>query len=336
MASTVPTQDTAAPTPPAQLTPQERRAGMAKVIEAGLAKLPPLSDSLEEFDIQIPVQDGWLSRTKIVRPKADVLAKRALIVYFYGGGFFVGEPDQLLNAARAFAETYGAVVALPSYRLVPETKWPVPFADGWDVLVWLSKHAEEAKIGAHLDAGFIVAGASAGGAVAAVCGGLAMFPNSPEAQEAPKLAKPLTGQFLTVPGIAYGVDLPEEYKKLHTSWEDNSNVEGINSAVLKMVFEGLQCSNYESLWYSPVSTILRQEPANKIPTYLDHCQFDPLRDDATVYNKLLEMRGVQTKIQLFPDDPHTSWTVMTNASKSSNPTIEESHMAGMKWLLSLS
>jgi acetyl esterase/lipase len=343
MASTASTKDaeTPAPTPGAahSLTPQEQRAAMHKMTQAGVARLPALPDTLEEYDIQVPVQDGWQSRTKIVRAKAKadlpLPAKQPLIVHFYGGGMRVGEPEQLLSTAREFAATYGAVVALPSYRLVPDVRWPVPYKDSWDVLVWLSQHAE-AELGANLDTGFIVGGVSSGGAVAAVCGGLAMFPNSKEAHEAPRLAKPLTGQFLCVPGLAVDEIVPAEYRACFTSREENRDVAGLNAAAVKLVFEGLQCTDYSSPWFSPISAIASQEPVNKIPVYLEHCALDPLRDDATVYGKLLESRGVQTKMHLFPEDGHASWTVMDSPTKARNPTIKEAQMAGMKWLLSLS
>lgn len=61
------------------------------------------------------------------------------------------------------------MVALPSYRLVPNIRWPVPYYDSWHVLVWLSEHAKE--LGADLDVGFIVGRVSAGASLAAVCGG---------------------------------------------------------------------------------------------------------------------------------------------------------------------
>lgn len=247
----------------------------------------------------------------------------------------VGEPEQLLSAARAFAETYGAVVALPSYRLCPDVKWPVPYKDGWDVLVWLSEHAG-AELGADLSAGFIVGGVSAGCAIATVCGGLAMFPNSKEAQEAPKLAKPLTGQFLSLPLVAVEETVPAEYNVSFTSREENANVAGFNAAGLKLVLDSLQCTDYTSLWFSPLSAISTQEPVNKIPVYMEHCGFDVLRDDATIYGKLLELRSVPTKVQLFADDMHASWTVLDALSKAKNPTIEEAQMEGMKWLLSVS
>jgi acetyl esterase/lipase len=335
MVSTDSTKDAENSIPAAPVTIEERRAAMHNVIEAEVAKLSALPDSLEEYDIHISVQDGWQSRTKIVRPKADTSAKRPLIVHFFGGGMVVGEPEQLLNVAREFAETYGAVVALPSYRLAPDVKWPVMYKDSWDVLVWLSEHAET-DLGANLDKGFIVGGVSAGAAMAAVCAGLAMFPDSKETQEAPVLAKPLTGQFLCVPSIIVDEIVPEEYKGSFTSREDNGKVNGFNADAVQQIFDRLECTNYKSLWFSPVTAISEREPVNKIPTYLEHCAFDPLRDDATVYGKLLESRGVQTKMHLFPEDGHSGWTVMNLPSKAKNPTMREALLAGVRWLLSLS
>jgi acetyl esterase/lipase len=321
--------------PNTMLTPQQKRDKMHEITQAALAQLPPLSDDLEEYVIYIPVQDGWHSRTKIVRPKAHVDAKRPLIVHFYGGGMLVGEPETLLNVAREFAETFGAVVALPSYRLVPDVRWPVQYKDSWDVLVWLSRHAE-VELRAKLDAGFIVGGISAGGSLAAVCGGLAMFPDLKEAKEVSKLAKPLTGQFLCCPSLLVEETVPAEYRSLFTSREENKDVAGFNAAGLKFVLDGLQCTDYSSPWYSPIAAFLSQEPVSKTPVYLEYCGLDPFRDDATIYGKILEARGVQVKMQLFAEDVHTSWTVLGQPSKASNPTIQEAQMAGMKWLLSLS
>src|SRR3954447_13066096 len=105
MASSTLTKDAEPPTPIAELSFQQKQALYRKMTLAGVAKLPALPDTLEEYDIHIPVQDGWQSRTMIVRPKAGSPAKRPLIVHFYGGGQIVGDPEQLLNSARAFAET---------------------------------------------------------------------------------------------------------------------------------------------------------------------------------------------------------------------------------------
>lgn len=306
---------------------------MSAFLKAGVAVLPPLPDTLEEFDINIVVDDGWLSRTKIVRPRASVSAKRPLIVDFYGGGFMVGEPEQLLNVARAFAETYGAVVALPSYRLVPDVKWPRPHKDGWDVVSWLSQNAET-ELGADLDAGFIVGGVSAGASVAVAIGGLSMFPDSKEARAVSQLAKSLTGQFLRVPFAVVEETVPLEYRSLFTAWEDNKDAQGLNAGALQMVLKGLQCTDYTSLWISPVSELGKREPVNKFPIYMEQCQFDALRDDVTVYKKVLESRSIPVKTHLFPEDGHMAWTVGDQPRKAKNPTFEEANLEGMKWLLS--
>ncbi|KIW03337.1 uncharacterized protein PV09_05547 [Verruconis gallopava] len=316
----------------AEMTTQDKRAAMHAMIQAAVAKLPALPDTLEEFEIQVPAHDGWQSPTKIVRPRTHVDADRSLIVHFYGGGMIVGEPDQLLSVARTFAGTYGAVVALPSYRLVPDVRFPIQAKDAWEVLVWLSRNAE-AELGAKLDNGFIVGGVSAGAALASVCGGLAMFPDAADAQEAPMLAKPLTGQFLSVPSVAMDETVPIEYKQFFTSRDENRHVDGFNTSALDDVFRSLGCDDYRSLWFSPFATLVQREPVNKIPTYLDCCGLDPLRDDAIVYEKVLKSRGVPTKLYLFSEDKHSSWTTLDAPTKARAPTIKEAQMEGMKWLL---
>lgn len=172
--------------------------------------------------------------------------------------------------------------------------------------------------------------------MAAVCGGIAMFPDSKEAQEAPKLAKPLTGQFLCLPCVAVDEIVPAEYKALFTSREDNKDVAGLNTAALNQVLQGLHCTDYTSLWFSPVSSIVEREPSRKIPVYFEHCGLDPLRDDVTLYGRLLDARGIHTKTRLFTEDVHASWTVIDAPSKATDPTIEEAQMEGMKWLLATS
>ena len=311
------------------------RAAMQAFNKAALEALPPIAETIEEHDIHIPTRDGWQSRTKIVCPKANVDAKRALYVHFYGGGFMVGEPEDMINVARAFAEEYGIVVALPSYRLVPEVKWPIPHQDAWDVVAWLSAHAEK-ELGANLKEGFLVGGASAGAMVAVAVGALAMFPDSEEAQETttPKLAHPLTGQFLNTPMTVCEETVPVEYKSLWTAHEDNKNAEGLNTAALEMVLKVLQLtpSDFTSLWCSPVPELIKREPVNKFPIYMEHCQFDAMRDDVTVYAKVLESRGVRVKTQFFPEDNHAGWVL--GGRPGIKGDFKSAGMAGMKWLLS--
>src|SRR5690242_398105 len=105
-----------------------RRAMMEEWMKAGVEALGPLSEFLEEFWIDIPTHDGWKSHSFVIRPKSAVSdgKKHPLIVHWFGGGFGLGSPGQMTRPAREFAETFGAVVVLPNYRLYPDHRWPTP------------------------------------------------------------------------------------------------------------------------------------------------------------------------------------------------------------------
>jgi hypothetical protein len=117
--------------------------------------------------------------------------------------------------------------------------------------------------------------------------------------------------------------VPEEHKTSFTSRVENSNAEMLNSAFLEPIMDNLQCTHYQSLWLSLITAISNQEPTNKIPVYLQHCAYDPLRDDVKIYGQLLESRGVPIKIDLFPEDGHQTWSLVSPPSKWKNPTIPE-------------
>ena len=106
-----------------------------------------------------------------------------------------------------------------------------------------------------------------------------MFPDSKEAQESPKLQKPLTGQFLCVPLTVVEETVPAEYKSLWTAWDDNKNAEGLNTGALQMILKQLQITDYNSLWLSPVPELVKREPVSKFPIYMEACGFDAMRDE---------------------------------------------------------
>lgn len=53
-----------------------------------------------------------------------------------------------------------------------------------------------------------------------------MYPNLKEAQDVPKPARPLNGQFLSVPGLVMEENLPAQYQTVWTSRQNNANVAG--------------------------------------------------------------------------------------------------------------
>jgi len=98
----------------------------------------------------------------------NVLYKRPVIVFFFGGGWVGGNPKQFYQQARFFADKdYLAISA--EYRVGNKHK-TTPFEcvnDGKSAIRWVREHANELRI----DPGKIIAsGASAGGHVAACTG----------------------------------------------------------------------------------------------------------------------------------------------------------------------
>jgi acetyl esterase/lipase len=319
------------------------RAMMKEMTAIGIKALGPLPKNVEEFWITITLPDGWKSRSLVIRPK--ILAhgskismqksKHPLIVYFYGGGFTASGPEQCTQPARDFADKFGAVVVCPDYRLVPEFRWPVPMRDGYDVLEYLAENAAS-ELGATLDGpdgGFIVGGASAGGSIAAVAGAIAMFGDG--TSNIKELAKPLTGLCLCIPWLLTEEIVPEEFKPLWTSRKDNEKGKSFNSSMVKQINEALQ-PDVHSPWFSPCNAIRSgAKDCKKVqpPVYLQACQLDPLRDDAIVFERMLASRGIRTKLDLFPNDGHASYTALPSQTASRNPTLKEGLLLGMEWLL---
>jgi acetyl esterase/lipase len=74
--------------------------------------------------------------------------------------------------------------------------------------------ANAAKLGADPKQGFIVGGSSAGGNISAVMALLARDT---------KLSPPLTGAWLYVPATIHDASMPEKYRSIHTSYEQNGD-----------------------------------------------------------------------------------------------------------------
>jgi acetyl esterase/lipase len=326
--------------PEAQLVNSEAHNVLAKFEQEGLRALGPISENLEEYWTTINLPSGFKSKIKVVRPKAATSTssrtRHPLIVLFYGGGYAYGSPDQVTTPARDFAQEFGAVVVCPDYRHVPTVRWPVPFEDGYDIIVYLSEHAEK-EFGTDLDTGFVVGGLSSGGGIASVAVAVSVFGDNGERKELSKLKKPVTGVFASIPLLLVEEIIPARYKDIWTSREDNRDSPNLTTANVEEVINGLQIENYKSAWFTPINTLERatndSQNGHHPPVYIQVCKLDPLRDDGVIYEKVLKDQGISTKIDVFPDDGHNCWNVMPFRNNSKNPTFEEATMEGIKWLL---
>ena len=62
------------------------------------------------------------------------------ILYFHGGAYLCGNPQQYRNITASLARAASAEVIAVDYRLAPEHGHPAAFDDAWRAYRWLSRH----------------------------------------------------------------------------------------------------------------------------------------------------------------------------------------------------
>jgi acetyl esterase/lipase len=266
---------------------------MQTAITAINATLPPAHD-IFETDISVPMRDGYQAVARVRKPNHSSSDGCPLIILAFGGGWIAGDNDQMVVEARAFVRAFSAVVVNISYRLAPEHKFPRSWEDSWDNLVWLTAHASE--LGADPTKGLVMGGTSAGAALTAVC--------ARKAQTEP-LAYPLTGQWLNVPSILSEHQVPEKWKHLYISKQQNEHTPIFPSSAL----EALQKHtgwDMESPWRSPLAST--HSLAGLPRTHIQVDGMDCLRDDGLLYDEMLREAGVETRCDLYAGCPHAHAT----------------------------
>ena len=130
--------------------------------------------SLNEIPIDVPqqleineitIQSSDTLRTircRLYRPKG----KEDLPVYlfFHGGAFIYGTPEQYDFILCRLALESNMLIVSVDYRLAPENPFPAAMEDGYEVLLWLSQHANQ--IGGD-SSKILIGGSSAGATITA-------------------------------------------------------------------------------------------------------------------------------------------------------------------------
>ena len=93
---------------------------------------------------RIAVADGSATiGLRIYTPRGNADDPRAVIVYYHGGGYVLGDLDGYDRVARQLCADSDAVVVSVDYRLAPEHPYPAAVDDAWAALLWVSEHAPE-------------------------------------------------------------------------------------------------------------------------------------------------------------------------------------------------
>jgi len=137
--------------------------------ERYLRRGPDHEDVASVQNISIPVENHHVP-ARLYKPAAPVsqkhcAEKQALIIYFHGGGYVLGNIDTYDKQSRAIANRTGAYVLTVDYRLAPEHKFPAAAEDAIGAALWAFDHA--GTHGYNADK-IIVMGDSAGGGLAAM------------------------------------------------------------------------------------------------------------------------------------------------------------------------
>ncbi|MEU0484775.1 alpha/beta hydrolase [Streptosporangium sp. NPDC006013] len=124
--------------------------------------------AIDRREVTVTGQDGAQIPLSIFTPGRSTAAAPC-VYWIHGGGMIMGDRFSNIDIPLEWLELFGAVVATVDYRLAPEATGSTLVEDCYQGLLWIAEHAGELGIN---PGRIIVAGASAGGGLAA---GLALL-----------------------------------------------------------------------------------------------------------------------------------------------------------------
>src|ERR1700722_1346331 len=241
---------------------EARAADLASIQAAGGDPEPVY----QVTDLTIPGPGGELV-LRVYRPAAE--RPLPALLYFFGGGWVLGTIDTADGVARTLANSAGALVVVPGYRLAPEHPFPAAIDDCYAALRWVAEHA--AEIGAD-PARLAVGGDSAGGNLAAAV-----------ALRARDGGPALAGQLLVYPNTDQladdesirACDDPFLFNRRSVGWYRQHYLASPDDAA------------------NPLASPLRADTLASLPPALViTAQYDPLRDQGEAYARRLADDGV--------------------------------------------
>lgn len=211
---------------------------------------------------------------RIYRPQAAAGEQLPAVLYFHGGGFYLGSLDTHDHVCRFLCRHAGAVVVAVDYRLAPEHKFPAAVEDCYAALCWMAGNTGALDV----DAGRVaVAGDSAGGTLAVTTCLLARARGGPtiacQVAVYPALALTDGDEFASRRELGGG-----EYFIAHQDFA---------------FFRTLYLTDPGTQAHDPLASPIYAEHFRGLPpALLVTAGYDPCRDEAVRYAERLETDGV--------------------------------------------
>ncbi|KAL7942076.1 alpha/beta-hydrolase [Trichoderma barbatum] len=288
--------------------------------------------NIVEREYNIPIDDTYSSRTIVCQSAISSSVPSPIVILIHGGGHCVGYPEMELTTARELVLAYNATCILPSYRLAPDHPFPADVNDIIAVVQYIARKAAEKDSGivpANADPkkGFIIGGLSAGAAI-----------SNKVAQLARDLEPPLTGQLLACGIYIDPGSVPDRYKELYLSMEQNKSAPILDTTSLKQYMSAYKgdkpspLSNPFSISQQPHSDVIATEYKCLPPVYFQVAGMDPARDDTLIYERILrEECGVPTRVDIYRGVPRGFWTMYPDLAVSRRRMRDT--VDGVGWLL---
>jgi acetyl esterase len=263
-----------------EMTPEE-----ARTFTSALRDLyGPGPAVAKSYDVQVPTPDGDHITVRVLVPEGEI---RALVVYYHGGGFVIGDIDGFDNLTRILANGLHAAVVNVDYRLAPEHPYPAAPDDAWTALQWANEHMAEI---AGTAVPLVVMGDSAGGNLSAVV-----------AQKAKAAGLELASQVLIYPAVDADLDSP--------SYTDPEN-QVLLTRDSMIWFWDHYAPDPASRLNPDASPIRATDLTGLAPAIVVTAEHDPLRDEGEAYADRLRAAGVPVEHRRFAGQMHAFFTMV--------------------------
>jgi acetyl esterase len=270
------TQLAAAGGPPLhEMSPEEAR-GFGAMLRELYGPGPEVEKS---YDVELATADGHSFTVRVLVPAGDI---RALVVYYHGGGWVIGDIDEYDNLARTLANRLHVAVVNVDYRLAPEHRYPAAADDAWTALTWAAGQAAEIAGG---PVPLVVMGDSAGGNLSAVVAQKARDAGGPE----------LAAQVLIYPVTDADLD--------NDSYTDPAN-ELMLTRDGMIWFWNHYAPDVASRLKPDASPLQADSLAGLAPAIVLTAEHDVLRDEGEAYAERLREAGVPVEVRRFAGQMH--------------------------------
>jgi acetyl esterase len=228
----------------------------------------------------VPVEVGQVENRSVPGPGGGIPVRvyrpttpspAAVVAYFHGGGWVIGDIDTHDDTCRLLCDRTGAVVVSVGYRLAPEHRFPAALDDCDAVTTWIAAHGPDLGVD---DVRLGLAGDSAGGNLAAAVTLRARDRGHPA----------IGAQALVYPAVDFTTVRPSVV----------SNGEGyLLSAAAMRWFAAQYLGDHDPA--DPLASPLRADLAGLPPAVVATAEFDPLRDEGRAYGAALAAAGVRVE-----------------------------------------